>query len=162
MPKPLRLPNASEQALLDGLNLRPLTDAEDRQRWDELVIEHHYLKSASLVGEQLRYAAEYQGQWLALLGWNAPALHLKAREAWIGWSPEQLDSRRHLVAQNSRLALLADRQQFPNLATRALGLCCRRLRLMRRWNRRRPRPLCRPRSPHRSRLPHRQRRPRRS
>ena len=37
MPKPLRLPNASEQALLDGLNLRLLTDPEDKQRWDELV-----------------------------------------------------------------------------------------------------------------------------
>ena len=43
MPKPLRLPNASEQALLDGLNLRLLTDPEDKQRWDELVIERHYL-----------------------------------------------------------------------------------------------------------------------
>jgi hypothetical protein len=127
MAKPLRLPNASEQAVLDGLKLRLLTEAEDKQRWDELVIEHHYLKSASLVGEQLRYVAEYQGQWLALLGWCAPALHLKAREAWIGWSPEQLSQRRQLLAQNSRLALLVERQQFPNLATRALGLCCRRL-----------------------------------
>ncbi len=127
MAKPLRLPNASEQAVLDGLNLRLLTEPEDKQRWDELVIEHHYLKSASLVGEQLRYVAEYQGQWLALLGWCAPALHLKAREAWIGWSPEQLSQRRHLLAQNSRLALLVERQQFPNLATRALGRCCRRL-----------------------------------
>jgi hypothetical protein len=127
MPKPLRLPNASEQAVLDGLHLRLLTEPQDKQRWDQLVIERHYLKSASLVGEQLRYVGEYQGQWLALLGWSAPALHLKAREAWIGWSPEQLRQRRHLLAQNSRLVLLADRQQFPNLATRALGLCCRRL-----------------------------------
>jgi hypothetical protein len=127
MPKPLRLPNASEQAVLDGLNLRLLTDPENKRRWDELVIEHHYLKSASMVGEQLRYAAEYQGQWLVLLGWCAPAMHLKAREAWIEWSPEQLSQRRHLLAQNSRLTLLVERQQFPNLATRALGLCCRRL-----------------------------------
>jgi hypothetical protein len=127
MPKPQRLPNASEQAVLDGLNLRLLTEPEDRRRWDDLVIEHHYLKSASMVGEQLRYVAEYQGQWLVLLGWCAPALHLKAREAWIEWSPEQLSQRRHLLAQNSRLTLLVERQQFPNLATRALGLCCRRL-----------------------------------
>jgi len=127
MPKPLRLPNASEQAVLDGLNLRLLTDPEDKQRWDELVTEHHYLKNASMVGEQLRYVAECQGQWLVLLGWCAPALHLKAREAWIEWSPEQLSQRRHLLAQNSRLTLLVERQQFPNLATRALGLCCRRL-----------------------------------
>ena len=127
MPKPLRLPNASEQAVLDGLTLHLLTEPEDKQRWDDLVIEHHYLKSASMVGEQLRYVAEYQGQWLVLLGWCAPALHLKAREAWIEWSSEQLSQRRHLLAQNSRLALLVERQQFPNLATRALGLCCRRL-----------------------------------
>ncbi len=127
MPKPLRLPNANEQAVLDGLSLRLLPEPQDKQRWDELVIEHHYLKSASMVGEQLRYVAEYQGQGLVLLGWCAPALHLKAREAWIEWSPEQLSQRRHLLAQNSRLTLLVERQQFPNLATRALGLCCRRL-----------------------------------
>jgi hypothetical protein len=66
MPKPLRLPNAREQAVLDDLTLRLLTEPQDKEHWDELVIEHHYLKSASLVGEQLRYAAEYQGQWLAL------------------------------------------------------------------------------------------------
>ena len=127
MPRPLRLPDASEQAVLDGLSLRLLTEAEDKQRWDELVVERHYLKSASLVGEQLRYVAEYQSQWLALLGWSAPALHLKAREAWIGWSPGQLRQRRHFLAQNSRFVLLVDRHHFPNLATRALGLCCQRL-----------------------------------
>jgi hypothetical protein len=127
MPKPLRLPNASEQAVLDSLGIRLLTEPEDKRRWDQLVIERHYLKSASLVGEQLRYVVEHQGQWLALLGWSAPALHLKAREAWIGWSPEQLRRRRHFVAQNSRLVLLVDRHQLPNLATRALGLCCQRL-----------------------------------
>ena len=127
MPKPLRLPNASEQAVLDELGLRLLLEPEDKQRWEQLVIKHHYLKSASLVGEQLRYVAEYQGQWFALLGWSAPALHLKVREAWIGWSPEQLRQRRHFLAQNSRFVLLVDRHQLPNLSTRALGLCCQRL-----------------------------------
>ena len=127
MPKPLRLPNTSEQAALDGLSLRLLTDPDDKARWDELVMERHYLKNASLVGEQLRYVAEYQGRWFALLGWSAPALHLKAREAWIQWSPEQLRQRRRFLAQNSRFVLLVDRQQFPNLSTRALGLCCQRL-----------------------------------
>ena len=127
MSKPLRLPDASEQAVLDGLTIRLLPDREDKSRWDQLVVERHYLKSASLVGEQLRYVAEYQGQWLVLMGWSAPALHLKAREAWVGWSAEQLRQRRHFLAQNSRLVVLADRQQLPNLATRALGLCCQRL-----------------------------------
>ena len=127
MPKPLRPPDTSEQAVLDGLSLRLLAESDDKQRWDQLVIQRHYLKSASLVGEQLRYVAEYQDQWLALLGWSAPALHLKAREAWIAWLPEQLRARRHFLAQNSRFVLLVDRHQFPNLSTRALGLCCQRL-----------------------------------
>jgi hypothetical protein len=126
MPKPLRLPVADEQALLDGLKVR-LIEPEEKSRWDELIIEHHYLKNAILVGEQLHYLAHYQDQWLALLGWSAPALHLKAREAWLGWSLAQLRSRRHFLAQNSRFLLLGDRLQFPNLATRALGLCCQRL-----------------------------------
>ena len=113
--------------MLEGLSLRLVTEPEDKQRWDQLVIEHHYLKNATLVGEQLRYVAHYQGQWLALLGWSAPARHLKAREEWVGWSPEQLLQRRHFLCQNSRFVLLVDRHQFPNLATRSLGLCCQRL-----------------------------------
>ena len=78
-----------QQALLDGVEVRLLAPGE-RERFDRLIVEEHYLGNAQLVGEQLRYVAEYQGQWLALLGWSAPALHLKAREAWIEWSPEQL------------------------------------------------------------------------
>ena len=127
MPKPLRLLNAKEQTVLEGLDLRLLTEPADKQHWDQLVIEHHYLKNATLVGEQLRYVAHYQGQWLALLGWSAPALHLKAREGWVGWSPEQLAKRRHFLCQNSRFVVLVDRHQLPNLATRSLGLCCQRL-----------------------------------
>ena len=126
MAKPLRLPAASEQALLDGLVVQ-LIEPQEKPRWDQLVVEHHYLKNANLVGEQLHYVARYGEQWMALLGWSAPALHLKGREAWLGWSEEQLRQRRHFLAQNSRFVLLCDRLQFPNLATRALGLCCQRL-----------------------------------
>ena len=126
MPKPLRLPNAREQTVLDELIVE-LINPRDKPRWDQLIVEHHYLKSAVLVGEQLHYVARHGQQWMALLGWSAPAFHLKGREAWIGWSAKQLPSRRHFAAQNSRFALLCDRLEFPNLATRALGLCCQRL-----------------------------------
>jgi len=64
---------------------------------------------------------------LALIGWSAPALHLKARDPSIEWSEEQRERRRHLLAQNSRFVVLADRQTFPHLASRAMKLCLQRL-----------------------------------
>jgi hypothetical protein len=127
MAKPIRLPNLEEQTLLNQLRVR-LVKPKERKRWNRLVRERHYLKSADLVGEQLRYViTDAKGQWLALLGWNAAAWHLKARDQWIGWSEEQRERRLLFVAQNSRFVILADRQQFPNLASRALGLCTARL-----------------------------------
>lgn len=126
MPPPIRLPNAEEQHVLEQLTVRLITDQE-QCRWNAEVSTHHYLKNATLVGEHLRYVAEYQGQWLALLGWSAPARHLRARDAWIGWSKEQLPCRRHLLANNARFCILADPHQLPNLASRALALSCQRL-----------------------------------
>jgi hypothetical protein len=127
MAKPLRLPGVEEQRVLDGLEIQLLLDGELQQRWNQLIVEQHYLHSAKLVGAQLRYVASYRGQWLALLGWSAPAWHLKPRDQWIGWSEDQLQVRLHFLAQNSRFLILADRTQLPNLGTRAMKLCLERL-----------------------------------
>jgi len=54
MPKPHRLPNIDEQTVLEELQVRLVLPCE-RTRWNKLVSEHHYLKNALLVGEQLRY-----------------------------------------------------------------------------------------------------------
>lgn len=126
MAKPLRLPDAEEQVILEELTVRVISESE-RPRWIALVSEHHYLKNATLVGEQICYVGEYQGQWLTLLGWCAPARHLRPRDAWIGWSKDQLPCRRHFLANNARFCILADPHQLPNLATRSLALCCARL-----------------------------------
>jgi len=121
------MPNQDEQTVLDGLQVELVGPAQ-KALWNRLVCKHHYLKSAALVGEQLRYVvADTQGQWLALLGWSAPALHLKARDQFIAWSEPQRERRLHLLAQNSRFVILADRQQLPNLASRAMSLCLQRL-----------------------------------
>jgi hypothetical protein len=100
---------------------------EEKARWDGLICERHYLHNARLVGRQLRYVAELDGQWVALLGWNVAAYHLKGREAWIGWSVEQRLARRKFVVQNSRYLLLVERGQYPNLASRVLALTTHRL-----------------------------------
>ena len=71
MPKPQRLPNVDEQIVLDELQVC-LTLPCERSRWNKLVREHHYLKNALLVGEQLRYVVkDAKGAWLALMGWSA-------------------------------------------------------------------------------------------
>ncbi len=127
MPKPLRLPDIAEQQVLDELEIELVVENPKRERWNQLVVEQHYLHSATLVGEQLRYAVRYQGRWVALLGWNAPAWHLRLREAWLGWSEQQRSRRLHFIAQNSRFLILADRGHFPNLGTRAMKLCLERL-----------------------------------
>src|ERR1041385_8927786 len=93
MAKPIRLPNQTEQQVLDQLHVR-LLRSEEFPKARELICQRHYLKNADLAGQQLCYVAEHADQWLALLGWPAPALHLKAREGWIGWTPAQKSQRR--------------------------------------------------------------------
>ena len=123
----LCLPKREQPSILNALEVRCLVDPVEIKRWNDLVCEHHYLKNANLVGEQLRYAVIFQGHWVALLGWSAASFHLKDRERWLGWSNLQRRARLHLLAQNSRFVILADRGEWPNLASRALSLVCARL-----------------------------------
>ncbi|MBM3835463.1 MAG: DUF4338 domain-containing protein, partial [Verrucomicrobia bacterium] len=63
-------------------------------RLDQLLEQEDYLHSARLGGQSLRYVAELDGQWVALLSFSAPALQIKAREKWLGWTPRQRARRR--------------------------------------------------------------------
>ena len=116
----------ADAEILARVSVRLIEPAE-KVRWDALICERHYLGNAHLVGRQLRYVAELDGAWVALLGWNTAAYHLQGREAWLGWSLEQQLKRRKFVAQNSRYLLLVERGQYPNLASRVLALCSQRL-----------------------------------
>ena len=70
----------AEQAALDQARVRLITP-EEQPRWDDLITTRHYLKNATLVGEQLRYVVtDAHDQWLTLLGWSAAAYHLKSRD----------------------------------------------------------------------------------
>lgn len=124
--KQLVLTDPVEAAVVDEIQVRLVRPKEEAE-WNRLMVENHYLESAQMVGEQLRYVAEYQGRWMALLGWSAAAYHLKGREGWIGWDDNQRRARLHLVANNARFCRLEAGRPYPNLATRAMGLNLQRL-----------------------------------
>ena len=111
---------------LRDVEVRPVRGVEERRRWDALMARHHYLPFHGLFGKSLRHVAVRGETWLALLGWQAGAFKVGVRDAWIGWSREQQFSRLHLIANNSRFAVLEE-GRVPNLASRALGLSLRRL-----------------------------------
>jgi hypothetical protein len=117
--------DAAERACLQRVQVRLITE-EERSRWDSEMEQKHYLKSSRMVGEQLRYVAEIDGQWVALLGWSAGSYHLRMREAWIGWNVEQRRQRLVFVANNARFLIL-EPGRWPNLGSRVLALCSARL-----------------------------------
>jgi len=121
-----RRPTADEQTVLREMHVKLLVTRKDIQKCDQILIEEHYLHSAQLVGQQLRYALIWKGQWLAVATWSAAALHLKARDAFIGWSEEQRRQRLPFVVNNSRLYVLGQ-HHYPNLVSRFMKLMLGRL-----------------------------------
>jgi len=123
MPMP---PQLTEPAVLHRVTLRLVGD-DEREPFDQLLEARHSLANARLAGQTLRYVAELDGQWVALLCFSAAALQLKGREHWIRWSPRQRARRLGWVVNNSRFLVLPERQRYPNPASRVLGLALRRL-----------------------------------
>ncbi|MFZ9935470.1 MAG: Druantia anti-phage system protein DruA [Luteolibacter sp.] len=66
-----------------------LLEPHERERFDLLLETRHYLKSSRIGGRHLRYVAEVDGEWVALLTFSGAAPKLKGREKWLGWSPRQ-------------------------------------------------------------------------
>lgn len=99
---------------LRRVHVRPARRGEVAQ-WRELMARFHYLGDGELVGESLRYIAEYDGRWLGLVGWAAAAWKSRHRERFVGWKEPQKLARLHLVANNSRFLIL------PWVRVRGLG-----------------------------------------
>jgi len=117
---------SSSKSILGRIKVRLLEESE-RERFDETLERLHYLKSARVGGRSLRYVAELNGEWIALICFSGAAPHLAGREEWIGWSPRQRARRLGFVVNNSRYLLLPDRHVYPNLGSKVLSLCLKRL-----------------------------------
>ena len=68
------------------------------------------------------YAIGSAHGWLGAVGFAAPAQHLAARDAWIGWDRETRAQHLHRVIGMSRFLI---RTPCRNLASKVLGLCLR-------------------------------------
>jgi hypothetical protein len=104
------------------LTLEVIIDPADEARWNKLIRKYHYLKEHRMVGESLRYVAKLNGKWIALLGWSSAAFHLRARDAWIGWTDPLRKARRGLLACNARFVLLGSQSSAAPLASQILSL----------------------------------------
>jgi hypothetical protein len=111
---------------LHEIVLRPVT-VDEESRFKELLDTHHYLGAVAKIGHTIWYVATWQGQWLALLVLNAAAWKCAARDRWIGWDLRHQYDRLHLIANNARFLILPE-WHVPNLASRVLALCERRVR----------------------------------
>ena len=118
-------PGQNEARTVSRVHVRLIRPGE-RAEWDRLMRAHHYLGLAALVGRSLRYVAEADGQWLALLGWASAALKCAQRDVWIGWAKALQWQRIGLIANNARFLILPG-VQVRNLASQVLGANLRRL-----------------------------------
>lgn len=109
------------------ITIELICEPQEEAKWNDLMVKHHYLKEHRMVGESLRYVAKLNGKWVALLGWSSAAFHLRARDAWIGWTDLLRKSRRSLVACNARFVLLGAKANSINLASQILRLNLDRL-----------------------------------
>jgi len=105
--------------------VRPVR-AWEEARYQELMRQHHYLGALPKISETLWYVASWGEAWVALVSFSAAALKCAARDRWIGWNFRQRYRRLKLVANNSRFLILPD-GHAPNLGSRVLGLCQRRV-----------------------------------
>ena len=111
---------------LDDLCVEIAADEAEKDKWNRLMEEHHYLHNSTLAGPQIRYAISCRGKTVALLSFSSCAYHLALRDTWIGWNQTQMAQRRHFVAANSRFLILPG-VSTPNLASKSLALCLNRL-----------------------------------
>ena len=109
---------------LSEVVVRPVGPLEE-QRFQNLM-QQHYLGALPKISETLWYVATFSDQWIAVLSFSAAALKCSARDRWIGWDFRHQYDRLKLLTNNSRFLILPD-CHFPNLASRILSLCQKRL-----------------------------------
>ena len=110
---------------LKDLDLR-IVQKNEEGKFKELMDQYHYLGALPKIGETLWYVATEKEEWLALLVFSVSALKIRARDQWIGWDYRHQNSRLKLIVNNHRFLILPQ-ARIPNLGSKVLSLCLKRL-----------------------------------
>jgi hypothetical protein len=105
--------------------VRPVRTFEE-DRFQELVQKHHYLGALPKISETIWYVATLFKDWVAPIGFSASALKCSPRDQWTGWDFRHQYDRLKLITNNSRFLILPE-CHFPNLGSKVLSLCQKRL-----------------------------------
>lgn len=121
-------PIAGKLADLGRLHVEEVSgDSAARIQVAAALAEFHYLGCRGAVGENLQYSVtDASGRLLACLLFGAAAWKCRARDEFIGWSPQRRQSRLQLIANNSRFLILPH-VKVAHLASWILGQTLRRL-----------------------------------
>jgi len=122
--KEAREPVECSLAELPTVTLKLVTDAENWQRWKELVERYHYLGARRPSGRRLQYLVLAGEQPIGALGWKGGSLKLRARDCFVGWDTGQRQQHLDHVINNYRF-VLAGWLRVPNLASHVLARCMR-------------------------------------
>jgi hypothetical protein len=125
----------SQEPIQDSLAaVRPLVVRElsqcpeERDLYEWLLHEYHYLGYTGAVGLNLKYLVrDCQGRPLSCLLFGSAAWKCEARDRFIGWDPAQRQAHLQQVTNNSRFLVLPW-VQVPQLASHILGLVVGRVR----------------------------------
>jgi hypothetical protein len=124
IPEAKRVPG--EVGEIRDLQLIPVETEGHMRIWNELMIRDHPRGAGPLVGRQLYYLVQSEHGWLGGFGFSSSALHLEARDRWIGWNWEIRRANLHHVVNMSRF-LIRSGVSCHNLASRLLGMVIRKL-----------------------------------
>ncbi|MCK5516260.1 MAG: DUF4338 domain-containing protein [Desulfobulbaceae bacterium] len=108
------------------LHFEQVRRTPDEKLFNSLIEQYHYLNYAQPVGEHLKYIVFCEQRPVACLAFSSAAFALNLRDDFIGWSKEQRDNNRHLLAYNTRFLILPW-IQVKFLASHLLSLGARRI-----------------------------------
>ena len=119
VPQPVGVPeNVCDIA---DLRLVKVSQQSDHLLWNTIMRDEHYLGAALAPGLRIRYLVYSEHGLLGGVSFSPAAYHLKARDAWIGWTDETRQQNLGRVLNMSRF-LIRQSVHCQNLASKVISL----------------------------------------